>query len=329
MNYKRLLVTGGAGFMGSAFIRYLLTHAVEKVVNLDILTYAGNLAHLESAADDPRYFFVHGDILDEALLEQLYHAHAFDAIVHFAAESHVDRSIDDPHRFYETNVGGTLKLLELVRRHPAIRFHHISTDEVYGSVESGYCNEEAPYRPNSPYAASKAASDHFVRAYGKTYNLSTTISHATNNFGPCQATEKLIPRLIHCCMEKRPLPLYGDGRHIRDWLYVDDHADAILKILERGEPQEVYNVGGGNEWCNLEIAKKILELCQSSCPIHFVKDRPGHDFRYGINAQKIKNKLSWQPKYSFEDGLKKTLAYYYRDENRLSDSSAPSLYALS
>ncbi|HSX12682.1 MAG TPA: dTDP-glucose 4,6-dehydratase, partial [Rhabdochlamydiaceae bacterium] len=288
--YKRILVTGGAGFMGSAFIRTLFKQKIpfEKLVNLDLLTYAGNLKNVAMVADDPRYLFVHGNILDGALVEKLCRTYAIDAIVHFAAESHVDRSIADPSLFYRTNVGGTVTLLETVRHFPSIRFHHISTDEVYGSIEAGHCDEQAPYRPNSPYAASKAAADHFVRAYGNTYGLFITISHSTNNYGPYQAEEKFIPRLIRSCIDQQPLPIYGKGINVRDWLYVDDHADAVWKILTTGQAQETYNIGGNAEYRNIDLAYLIIEKFLAvarkearpfSSSIEFVKDRPGHDLR--------------------------------------------------
>ncbi len=238
LRYKRLLVTGGAGFIGSAFIRYGLKQGIgcEKIVNLDLLTYAADLRNLASVENDPRYLFVQGNICDEALVEKICVEMGIDAIVHFAAESHVDRSISGPRAFYETNVGGTIALLEVVRRHPQIHFHHISTDEVYGSLASeGVFSEDSPYRPNSPYAASKAASDHFVRAYAHTYGISTTLSHCTNNYGPGQHVEKFIPRMIYGCYHRQPLPLYGSGANVRDWIFVDDHSEAVWTILEKGE----------------------------------------------------------------------------------------------
>lgn len=318
---KRLLVTGGAGFMGSAFIRYVLAKCpqVEKIVNLDLLTYAGNLKNLKEAENNPRYHFVRGNILNSPLVEELCRTFGVDTIVHFAAESHVDRSIENPKIFYETNVGGTLALLEVVRRFPEIRFHHISTDEVYGSIESGHFTEESPYRPNSPYSASKAASDHFVRSYNKTYGLFTTISHSTNNYGPHQAEEKFIPCLIQSCMQNAPLRIYGKGINVRDWLYVDDHADAIWKILELGVSGETYNVGGNAECQNIDLAYQILEkftrLARKenktfNAVIEFVKDRPGHDLRYGINCQKIQSQLGWRPKCHLDEGLEKTIEWY-------------------
>ena len=318
---KRLLVTGGAGFIGSAFIRYVL-HAVSDIhiVNLDLLTYAGNLKNLESVQEDPRYSFVKGDICDEPLVEKLCKEHQIDTIVHFAAESHVDRSIRGPRAFFETNVGGTLSLLEVVRRLPHIHFHHVSTDEVYGSLsESGYFCESSPYRPNSPYAASKAASDHFVRAYAHTYGLSTTLSHCSNNYGPYQFPEKFIPHMILNALKKNPLPVYGSGVNVRDWLYVDDHADALWQILDKGEKGEVYDIGGSFEMRNLDLLEQILEhlaahqqkdLQQYRQLITFVPDRPGHDLRYAIDGSKIQQQLGWQPQHDLHTGLRKTITWY-------------------
>lgn len=323
---KRLLVTGGAGFMGSAFIRYALKNgpSIEKIVNLDLLTYAANLKNLESIQHDPRYRFIRGNILNAPLVEEICRTDHIDTIVHFAAESHVDRSIEDPKIFYETNVGGTITLLNVVRRFPKIHFHHISTDEVYGSIEEGYFSEEAPYRPNSPYAASKASSDHFVRSYGKTYGLSTTISHSSNNYGPCQYTEKFIPHMIQQCIEKKALPVYGEGVNVRDWLYVEDHASAIFKILELGSAGQTYNIGGGAERRNIDLLHLLIEKIAALKGeeskiyhqlIHFVKDRPGHDLRYGVNSEKIRKELGWQPLTPLEDGLTKTIHWYLQNQN--------------
>ncbi len=327
--YKRFLVTGGAGFIGSAFIRYGLKHTpqCEKIVNLDALTYAADLRNLDSAETDTRYFFVRGDIRDEALVEKLCMEHEIDAIVHFAAESHVDRSILGPRAFYETNVGGTLSLLEVVRRHKHIHFHHISTDEVYGSLsqEGAFC-EHSPYRPNSPYAASKAASDHFVRAYSHTYGLSSTISHCTNNYGPCQNVEKFIPRMIYGCYHKKPLSVYGDGVNVRDWIFVDDHSEAVWSILEKGEKGQVYAIGGGCERKNIDLLHALIrEFAQLKeedpkdlMPlITFVSDRPGHDFRYAIDSSKIKGELGWRPLHDISSGIRKTIAWYLENPERL------------
>jgi dTDP-glucose 4,6-dehydratase len=328
MQYKRFLVTGGAGFIGSAFIRYGLDHALcEKIVNLDMLTYAADLRNLASAETDPRYFFIQGDIRDEALVEKLCVEHAIDAIVHFAAESHVDRSILGPRAFFETNVGGTLALLEAVRRLPHIHFHHISTDEVYGELaEVGVFSEESPYRPNSPYSASKAASDHFVRAYAHTYGLSTTISHCTNNYGPCQNVEKFIPRMIAGCYHKKSLPVYGEGINVRDWIFVDDHSQAVWSILEKGERGHVYDIGGECERKNIDLVHTLIDAfaqLNQKDPhdfrslITFVGDRPGHDFRYAIDCSKMKQKLGWSPLHDLSNGLHKTIAWYLKHPERL------------
>ncbi len=307
---KNILVTGGAGFIGSAFIRYAITQA-EKIVNLDLLTYAGNLESLEAVKNDPRYFFVQGNICDATLVDQLCKTHQIDTIIHFAAESHVDRSIAGPKAFLETNVFGTFQLLEVVRNHPHIHFHHVSTDEVYGSTDTGSFNEESCLRPNSPYSASKAASDCFVRAYTHTYNLSTTISHCSNNYGPWQHQEKFIPHMIKCCLENKPLPIYGNGLNVRDWLYVDDHAEALWLILQKGVSGETYDIGGECEMQNIDLLKLIIKLLNADPSlITYVKDRPGHDFRYAIDCTKIKKNLGWTPHHSLENGLQKTIAWY-------------------
>lgn len=321
-NNKCLLVTGGAGFIGSAFIRYGLSKisACERIVNLDLLTYAGNLKNLTPVEKDPRYFFVHGDINDYQLVEKLCVEHAVQTIVHFAAESHVDRSIDAPMRFFDTNVRGTLNLLEVVRRHPHLHFHHISTDEVYGSLsEEGYFNENTPYSPRSPYSASKAASDHFVRSYAHTYGLSVTLSHCSNNYGPCQYPEKFIPRILINCMKKQPLPVYGKGINVRDWLYVDDHARAIWMILEQGKASEIYDIGGGCEKRNIDLLDLLIEKYAHLTGVNperyrslvqFIPDRPGHDLRYAIDSSKIQRELGWKPLHRIEDGLGKTIHWY-------------------
>ncbi len=322
MSSKRLLVTGGAGFIGSAFIRYALQRAdgCAKIVNLDLLTYAGNLGNLKSVREDPRYTFVKGDICDESLVETACREHRIDAIIHFAAETHVDRSIRGPKAFFETNVGGTLSLLEVVRRLPHLHFHHVSTDEVYGSLpESGYFSESSPYLPNSPYAASKAASDHLVRAYARTYGLLTTLSHCSNNYGPYQYAEKFIPHMIMNCLKGNPLPVYGSGVNVRDWLYVDDHVEGLWRILEKGKPGEIYDMGGGSEMRNLDLLELLLgELAahRQEDPekyrkrIAFVPDRPGHDMRYAIDGGKIWRELEWKPTHDLRAGLKKTVAWY-------------------
>jgi dTDP-glucose 4,6-dehydratase len=326
---KHLLVTGGAGFIGSAFIRYVLgsVPACEEVVNLDALTYAADLRNVDLIAGDSRYAFVQGDIRDETLVEQICKEHGIDAIVHFAAETHVDRSIAGPRAFYETNVGGTLALLEVVRRQRHIHFHHVSTDEVYGSLASeGMFNEHSPYRPNSPYAASKAASDHFVRAYGHTYDLSWTISHCSNNYGPCQNVEKFIPRMIYGLFRKQMLPVYGDGAHVRDWIFVDDHVEAVWSILEKGERGHTYAIGGRCERRNVDLLHTLIcefAMLKKEDPqdllslITFVADRPGHDYRYAIDPGKIQRMLGWSPRHDLASGVRKTIGWYLENLERL------------
>jgi len=317
--FKRILVTGGAGFMGSAFTRQILKKELDTVVVYDLLTYAGHLENLTSVESDPRYHFVRGDINDGALVEETIRKFQIEAIVHFAAESHVDTSIENPRLFYSTNVEGTLSLLEVVRSNPHIHFHQISTDEVYGSLEEGEFTENSPYRPNSPYAASKAAADHLVRSYAKTYGLSVTISHASNNFGPCQDKEKFIPKMLSNCYAKKPLSVYGNGRNVRDWLFVEDHAEAVFAILERGKKGESYNVGARSRLSNLDllhlliekVAKKNGELSKTyEDLITFVGDRPGHDFRYALCAEKLTKEVGWTPKHTFEEGIEKTVEWY-------------------
>lgn len=317
-----LLITGGAGFIGSAFIRYLLAKNdfQGKIINFDLLTYAGNLENLVSIADDPRYVFVKGNISDQELVESLCHTYNIDTIVHFAAESHVDRSIHGPQSFIETNILGTFHLLEVVRRNPHIHFHHVSTDEVYGSLgDLGFFTEATPYSPNSPYSASKASSDHLVRAYHHTYRISATISNCSNNYGPFQFPEKLIPLMILNCLARKPLPVYGAGTNVRDWLYVDDHADAIWTILEKGKRGETYNVGGESEWQNLALIHEMIRILADTLQIPaeeftklitFVKDRPGHDQRYAIDCTKIKTELGWKPQHMFAEGMKETIDWY-------------------
>ncbi len=318
-----LLVTGGAGFIGSAFIRYLLRSREfqGKVVNYDLLTYAGNLDHLKGFETHPRYRFVQGDIRNQDLVEGLLIEHEVDAIVHFAAETHVDRSIASAKPFIETNVMGTLSLLEAVRKFPEVHFHHISTDEVYGSLgDGGAFDENSQYRPNSPYSASKAASDHLVRAFAHTYGVSTTISHCSNNYGPCQNREKFIPLMIHHCLKKQPLPVYGKGNQIRDWIHVDDHAAAVWMILKNGRRGETYDIGGKTEMSNIDLLQLIIELMKKKFPwdyaslIRFVADRPGHDFRYALNTEKIESELGWMPKISLMNGLIRTIDWYSQIE---------------
>jgi dTDP-glucose 4,6-dehydratase len=318
-----LLVTGGAGFIGSAFIRYVLNNVPSfqgKCINLDLMTYAGNLANLRDVENNPRYLFQKGNICDQVLVEKLCVDHKIDTIVHFAAESHVDRSITGPQTFLETNVLGTFHLLEVVRRHPSIHFHHVSTDEVYGCLgDTGLFTEETAYHPNSPYSASKASSDHFVRAYGTTYGISTCISNCSNNYGPFQFPEKLIPLMILNCLNKQPLPVYGKGQNVRDWLYVEDHAKALWMLLESSVKGETYNIGGEEEWKNIDLVHEIIRVVAQiqgenretlSKLISYVQDRPGHDFRYAIDCSKIKREIGWQPDHSFAQGLEETVQWY-------------------
>jgi len=332
-----LLVTGGCGFIGSNFIRQRLLEkgsVLHRLVNLDALTYAGNLTNLVDLAVDPRYVFVHGDIGDDALVAKLLGEHAIDAVVNFAAESHVDRSIDSPEPFIQTNVVGTLRLLNQTRLHwsrlpdmkkNTFRFLHVSTDEVYGSLAPGApaFTEEHNYEPNSPYAASKAASDHLVRAYQHTYGLPTLTTNCSNNYGPYHFPEKLIPLIILNALDGKNLPVYGDGMQIRDWLYVEDHAAAIWLVLQQGRTGETYNIGGLNEQPNIAIVRKICELLDRKSPradgqsyatqITHVADRPGHDRRYAIDCAKIKRELGWSPRESFATGIEKTVDWYLRN----------------
>jgi dTDP-glucose 4,6-dehydratase len=321
-----LLVTGGAGFIGSNFVRSTIAATGETIVNLDKLTYAGSLRNLEALRDDPRHLFVQGDIADRALVRGLLQKHKPRAIVHLAAESHVDRSIAGPAAFVQTNVVGTLALLEEAKSHSdQIRFLHVSTDEVYGSLGPAdpAFTETTPYAPNSPYAASKAAADHLVRAFHHTYGLPTLTTNCSNNYGPYQFPEKLIPVIIGSALAGKPLPVYGDGRNVRDWLYVLDHCEALRLVLERGRPGETYNIGGGAERANIDLVKTICALLDEALPrkgggyaelISFVKDRPGHDRRYAIDAAKIARELGWRPREDFDSGLAKTVRWYV--ENR-------------
>lgn len=313
----KILVTGGAGFIGSNFVHYILKKYPDyEVVNLDALTYAGNLENLKEAENNPNYKFVKGDICDKELVNDL--VKDVDAIVHFAAESHVDRSIMDPESFIKTNVLGTHNLLEATRNNGNKRFHHISTDEVFGHLESDdpAFNENTPYHPRSPYSASKAASDHLVNAYFNTYGLPVTISNCSNNYGPFQFPEKLFPLFITNLIEDKKVPVYGDGMNVRDWLFVEDHCEAIDLILKKGKIGETYCVGGNAEKPNIEITKKIIELMgKDESSIEYVKDRPGHDRRYAIDFSKIKNELGWEPKTSFEDGIKGTIEWYKNNKS--------------
>ena len=341
MTPRHLLVTGGAGFIGANFIQRVIAREPSvRVVNLDLLTYAGSLSKLDGLADPSRHTFVQGDICDRALVDRLLREHDIDTIVHFAAESHVDRSISGPAEFVRTNVIGTFTLLEAARDYwmagqglhgsalaQARRFHHISTDEVFGTLgeQDPAFRETTPYAPNSPYSASKAASDHFVRAWHHTYGLPVTTSNCSNNYGPRQHPEKLIPTIIRSCVQGKPIPVYGDGRNIRDWLFVDDHCDAIWQVLCRGALGETYNVGGENEKRNIEIVRAICSLMDARRPqaapherlISFVTDRPGHDWRYSVDASFIARELGWRPASRFEQALAVTVDWYLADPSRL------------
>ncbi len=306
---SRLLVTGGAGFIGSDFVRRVLDrHPSVQVTVLDKMTYAGNRANLADVEADPRFTFVEGDIADADVVDRL--AADVDAIVNFAAESHVDRSIEEPDAFIRTDVYGTFVLLEAARRHGHARYLQISTDEVYGNVPTGSSTEDDPLKPRSPYSASKSAGDLLVGAYHTTYGLPTLLTRASNNFGPYQYPEKIIPLFITNAIDDEPLPLYGDGLQIRDWLYVDDHCDALELVLERGEPGQTYNVGGGNELTNIDLTRSILELLDKPMTlVRAVEDRAGHDRRYSVDCSKLRA-LGWQPAHSFEDALRATVEWY-------------------
>lgn len=312
----KILVTGGAGFIGSHFIRHVLKQHLDiEIVNLDRLTYAGDLRRLGDVAADPRYQFVHGDIADAELVERLLRG-GIDVIINFAAESHVDRSILNSRAFLETNVLGVQVLLEASRRWGVERFLQIGTDEVYGSLEEGRFTEESPLAPNSPYAASKAAADLLCRAYEKTYGLPVIITRSSNNYGPWQFPEKLIPLFITNALEGRPLPLYGDGLYLREWLSVEDHCEALDLVLHQGRPGEIYNIGGTDGWPNLEIAKLILrELGLPKSLLIHVQDRPGHDRRYALDSTKIQQELGWMPRRPFEEGLKETIRWYQANQD--------------
>ncbi len=333
---KNVLITGGAGFIGSNFVHYMLKKEPgAKIWNLDALTYAGSLLNLKDLPDPERHLFLEGDICDQPLVEGILRDDRVDTIVHFAAESHVDRSIEGPGAFVRTNIQGTFSLLEAARKvwldeaslpRKAVRFHHISTDEVYGSLalDAPAFTEQTPYDPNSPYAASKAASDHLVRAYAHTYGLPTLITNCSNNYGPFQFPEKLIPIVILKALQGLPLPVYGDGQQIRDWLYVEDHCEAILTVLKSGRIGETYNIGGNNQPTNLEIVEAICAILDEYIPdsshvphkqlIQFVRDRPGHDRRYAMNIQKIQTELNWKPAEELSSGLRKTVSWYLENE---------------
>lgn len=326
-----ILVTGGAGFIGANFVLDWLANGGKSVINVDKLTYAGNMENLSALANDPRYTFVHGDINDRKLIEELCYRYRPNAIVNFAAESHVDRSIHGPEDFVRTNINGTFQLLEASRAYwtglptqaqSEFRFLHVSTDEVYGSLGPNDTpfSESTPYAPNSPYSASKAASDHLVRAYYHTYGLPVLTTNCSNNYGPYQFPEKLIPLIIHNALHGKPLPVYGNGLNVRDWLFVRDHCEAIRVVLSKGQVGETYNIGGCNEKTNLDVIHAVCGILDELCPnspvtphaslITFVKDRPGHDQRYAIDAGKIQRELGWEPRENFETGIRKTVRWY-------------------
>ncbi len=327
----KILVTGGAGFIGSAVVRHIIAHTDDSVVNVDKLTYAGNLESLHSVEENIRYVFEHVDICDRAKLDRVFHEHQPDAVMHLAAESHVDRSITGPSDFIQTNIIGTYTLLEAARaywmtlsehRKTSFRFHHISTDEVYGDLEGpdDLFTETTPYQPSSPYSASKASSDHLVRAWTRTYGLPTIVTNCSNNYGPFHFPEKLIPLVILNALEGKPLPIYGKGDQIRDWLYVEDHARALYKVVTEGKVGETYNIGGHNEKQNIEVVRTICALLDELRPdstyrphvelLTYVQDRPGHDLRYAIDASKIQRDLGWVPEETFESGIRKTVLWY-------------------
>jgi dTDP-glucose 4,6-dehydratase len=327
---RTLLVTGGAGFIGSAVVRMLVAESYDTVVNVDCLTYAGNLESLAGARDHERHHFERVDICDGARVREVFGRYRPSAVMHLAAESHVDRSIDGPAAFIQTNVLGTFSMLQESLRYwrsldgagrERFRFHHISTDEVFGSLgETGYFTEDTPYAPNSPYSASKAGSDHLVRAWFHTYGLPVVTTNCSNNYGPYQFPEKLIPLMILNAIAGKPLPVYGKGENVRDWLYVDDHARALLLALDRGTPGETYNVGGGNEWRNIDVVRTICDIVDELAPdpaigsrhqlITYVADRPGHDMRYAIDSTRIERDLGWAPRETFETGLRRTVQWY-------------------
>ncbi len=329
----KILVTGGAGFIGSAVVRHIINNTGDSVINVDKLTYAGNLESLESIANSPRYIFEQADICDKTALERIFQTHQPDAVMHLAAESHVDRSIDGPSAFIETNIVGTYILLETARAYwnqlseskkSGFRFHHISTDEVYGDLEGtdDLFTETTPYAPSSPYSASKASSDHLVRAWLRTYGSPTIVTNCSNNYGPFHFPEKLIPLMILNALDGKPLPIYGNGMQVRDWLFVEDHARALYKVVTEGEIGETYNIGGHNEKANIEVVKTICSLLEELVPnkpqgvehyqdlITYVTDRPGHDVRYAIDAAKIGRELGWKPEETFESGIRKTVEWY-------------------
>jgi len=339
----KILVTGGAGFIGSAVIRHIIKHTRDSVVNVDKLTYAGNLESLVSVADSSRYCFEKADICNREVLESIFTKHRPDAVLHLAAESHVDRSIDGPAAFVETNIVGTYTLLEVCRhywkgldteRHKSFRLHHVSTDEVYGDLEGpdGLFTEETPYAPSSPYSASKASADHLVRAWYRTYGFPIVLTNCSNNYGPYHFPEKLVPLMILNALEGKPLPVYGQGTQIRDWLYVEDHARALHQVVTEGKIGETYNIGGHNEKPNIEVVHMLCDLLDEMVPgkiryrelVTFVEDRPGHDRRYAIDASKIQRDLGWVPQETFETGMRKTVEWYLANRDwcaRVQDGS--------
>lgn len=333
---KNILITGGAGFIGSHVVHRFVNHYPGyRIINLDKLTYAGNLSNLDDVSAKPNYHFVQADICDYEQMREIFSQHAVEGVIHLAAESHVDRSITDPFSFARTNVMGTLNLLQAAREQWNGRtedrlFYHVSTDEVYGALplEGGFFTEESRYEPHSPYSASKASSDHFVRAYHDTYGLPVVISNCSNNYGPNQFPEKLIPLFIQNIRHNRPLPVYGKGENVRDWLYVEDHAAAIDLIFHRGKKGETYNIGGWNEWRNIDLIRLLIRIVDrqlgrpagTSDPlITYVTDRAGHDLRYAIDATKLKNELGWEPSFQFEEGIEKTVQWYLNHEQWLED----------
>jgi len=337
----KILVTGGAGFIGSAVVRHIINNTNDSVINVDKLTYAGNLNSIEKSSKSERYFFEHADICDSSTMEEIFKKHQPDAIMHLAAESHVDRSIDGPAAFIETNILGTYKLLETARnywkeipdsRKQSFRFHHISTDEVYGDLDGtdDLFTETTPYSPSSPYSASKASSDHLVRAWYRTYGLPTIVTNCSNNYGPYHFPEKLIPLIILNALAGKPLPVYGEGDQIRDWLYVEDHAKALYKVVTEGVVGETYNIGGHNEKKNIDVVTDICQILDELAPmsdrgypsntkhlslITHVADRPGHDHRYAIDARKIETELGWKPEETFQSGLRKTIEWFLNNQD--------------